>query len=236
MLPGSVVLDGEVVSSSFQDVMKQINRKDNIDTSSAKLAVFDIIPLAAFKEGICKTSQEKRHEIISNLESTGLFREHTKGLVYVIPKKYVNMSTEEGKASFQEFNKMAIEQGYEGVMVKDPNAPYELKRSFAWLKIKPFLEFSLSVVGVEEGTGKYEGMLGAFICEGEEDGRNIKVNCGSGFSDEDRRDIWKNRDNMIGMIVEIRADALSLEDGSDVWSLRFPRFKGFRGTVPNEKL
>lgn len=236
MLPGSVVLDGEVISSSFQDLMKQINRKDNIDTSSSKLAIFDIIPLSAFKEGICKTSQEQRHEIISNLETTGLLREHTKGLVYVIPKKYVNLSTDEGKESFQEFNKMAIEQGYEGIMVKDPNAPYELKRSFAWLKIKPFIDVSLAVVGVEEGTGKYEGMLGAFICEGDDDGKNIKVNCGSGFSDEDRKDIWKNRDRMIGMIVEIRADALSLEEGSDVWSLRFPRFKGFRGTVPNEKL
>ena len=237
LIPGSVVLDGEVISpSGFQDLMKQVNRKDNINTAKTRLAVFDIIPLQAFTQGICKITQEKRHEIISNLESSGLLKEHTGGLVYVIPKMYANLSTPEGQKSFKEFNKQAIEDGYEGVMVKDPFAPYELKRSFGWLKIKPHIETSLPIVALEEGTGKYENMLGAIVCEGEDDGRKIKVNCGSGFSDEDRTEFWNNRENMKGMIAEIKADAMTLEDGSDIWSLRFPRFKGLRGTVPNEKL
>ena len=54
------------------------------------------------------------------------------------------------------------------------------------LKAKPFIEVSLTVVGVEGGTGRNEGKLGALICEGEDDGKFIKTNVGSGLSDTDR--------------------------------------------------
>ncbi len=237
-LPGSVVIDGEIVSVNFQDLMKQVNRRDGVNTAAARLAVFDIIPLAAFQAGICTTSQEHRHEILANLDLEGVFKKHTNGLVYVVPKVVVDLNTPEGQVTFKEFNKAAIEAGYEGIMVKEPTAPYELKRSFAWLKIKPFIEVSLTIVGYEEGKAgtKNVGKLGAWIMEGEDDGKKIAVNCGGGFSDIERAEFWNRRDEFMGFVGEVRADALTLEDGGDVWSLRFPRWKGFRGTVPGEKL
>jgi len=235
-LPGSIVIDGEVVSSNFQDLMKQVNRRDGVDTSKSRLAVFDIIPLKDFKAGICTIPQSMRQQILADLEQSGDLKTHTNGLVYVIPKVTVDLNTPEGQKTFAEFNKQAIEAGYEGIMVKDPAAPYELKRSFAWLKIKPFIEVSLEIVGYEEGTGKYEGMLGAFIMKGEDDGKDIETNVGGGFSDAERAEFWTNRQNMLGMIGEVRADALTLESGGTVYSLRFPRWKGLCGTVPGEKL
>jgi DNA ligase-1 len=236
-LPGSVVIDGEVISTSFQDLMKQFSRsKGKADTKDAKLAVFDMVPLADFKAGICRTPQEMRQHILSQLEVTGLLRKHTNGSVYVIPKVTVDLSTREGQATFAEFNRQAIDAGYEGIMVKDPNAPYELKRSYAWLKIKPFIEVTLEIVGWEEGTGKYEGKLGAWIMEGEDDDRKIKTNVGGGLSDKEREDYWNRREQLKGFLAEVRADALTLESGGDVWSLRFPRWKGLRGTEPGEKL
>ena len=39
----------------------------------------------------------------------------------------------------------------------------------AWLKAKPFIEVTLEVVDVEEGTGRNEGRLGAIVCEGIDD-------------------------------------------------------------------
>ena len=54
-----------------------------------------------------------------------------------------------------------MEGGYEGVMIKDPDAMYECKRTHSWLKAKPFIEVTLKVVSVEEGTGRNKGRLGA---------------------------------------------------------------------------
>lgn len=237
-LPGSVVLDGEVISTSFQELMTQVNRREGVDTSKTRLAIFDIVPLDDFRAGICRKPQEERHKILTTLAEAGLFQKHTGNLVYVIPKVFVDLNSEEGQAQFVRFNKEAIAAGYEGIMVKDPRAPYETKRSAAWLKIKPFIEVSLAVQAVEEGKpdGKYVGQMGALVCAGEDDGKQILVNVGSGFTDEQRKEFWENRDKLIGMIAEVRADALTLERDSTVYSMRFPRWKGWRGTKPGEKL
>jgi DNA ligase-1 len=237
-LPGSIVLDGEIVAGSFQDLMKQFGRsKGKADTSAARLALFDVLPLADFQKGYCPIPQITRHAILSEMQEKGDFQKHTNGLVYVIPKVHADLSAAD-QTPFHEFNKQAIAAGYEGIMVKDPNAPYELKRSRAWLKIKPFIEVSLEIVGYEEGKpdSKYVGMLGAWIMEGVDDGRKIRVNVGGGLSDEERKTYWAKRDQMIGYIGEVRADAMTLEQDGDVWSLRFPRWKGLRGTKPGEKL
>jgi len=120
-------------------------------------------------------------------------------------------------------------------MIKDPNAPYECKRTASWLKLKPFIEVSLAVTAVEEGTGRNVGKLGALVCEGEDDGKSIRVNVGSGFSDSDRDNYWESRETLIGQIVEVRADAITQnQDGS--YSLRFPRFLHFRGFDNGEKI
>jgi DNA ligase-1 len=155
--------------------------------------------------------------------------------IAVLSNEMVDLDTEEGQTRFSEINATAIAGGYEGIMIKDPLAPYECKRSVAWLKQKPFIEVSLTVVGVEEGTGKNAGRLGALICEGEDDNRNIRVNVGSGLTDDNRIDIWSDVDSVIGNVVEVRADAVTQnQDGT--FSLRFPRFKGFRGFEAGEKL
>jgi DNA ligase-1 len=130
---------------------------------------------------------------------------------------------------------LAIAGGYEGIMLKDPAAGYECKRSVAWLKLKPFIEVSLTVTATEEGTGKNVGRLGALVCSGIDDGKTIVVNCGSGFTDNMREVFWQSKEDLIGQIVEVRADAVTQnQDGT--YSLRFPRFKGFRGFVPGEKI
>lgn len=233
-LSESMVFDGEITARSFQELMTQVNTKDKAN-SDTRLALFDALPLADFKKGICKIRQEDRHTMLTGVIPV-ILRMVSSGCIYVIPKLKVDLDTPEGQRAFAEFNRETVEAGYEGIMVKNPDAPYELKRSNAWLKVKPFIEVSLTIVGYEEGTGKNVGKLGAWIMEGEDDGRQIKVNVGGGFSDKEREDYWINRDKYIGFIGEVRADVLSLEQGETVYSLRFPRWKGLRGTVPGEKL
>jgi DNA ligase-1 len=85
----------------------------------------------------------------------------------------------------------------------------------------------LEVIGVEEGTGRNEGRLGALVCSGFDDGKEISVNVGSGFSDGDRDEFWANTNYIIGRTAEIMCDVIT-QNRDGTYSLRFPRFVRFR--------
>jgi DNA ligase-1 len=227
-----VVLDGEIMSSSFQDLMKQVHRKDNVEAGDAVLNLFDVIPLEDFEKGFYNKDQTTRSSMVKFWVEQN---QHLIPSVTYVANELVDLDTEEGQARFKEINARAIEGGYEGIMIKDPEAGYECKRSVAWLKLKPFIEVSLTVVDTEEGTGKNVGKLGALVCEGDDDGKRINVNVGSGFTDAERDIFWNSRSSVLGHIAEVRADAITQnQDGT--YSLRFPRFKSFRGFAAGEKI
>jgi len=228
-----LVFDGEVMSEDFQSLMKQVHRKEGAQTEDAYLAVFDMLTLAEFKAGgTTKTAEVRRGRLIE-LDHANLLPSS----IRIVDAYSVNFDTEEGKAEFDKLNKTALAEGYEGLMIKPIDQGYKCKRSHAWLKVKPFIEVTLSVVDVEEGTGKNAGMLGALVVEGNDDGKFFHLNVGSGLTDDMRKDVWAVKDSVIGQLVEIRADAATQsQDADDVWSLRFPRFKTFRGFAIGEKL
>lgn len=229
----SYVLDGEVVSHSFQDLMKTVHRKENVNASDAKLMLFDIVPLVEFKAGASVMGQKRRSAFLKEFAKT--FADS--GCIEIIPQKEFDLDVFTDEIEFKDYNKAMVEQGFEGIMIKDPNGKWEGKRSTAWLKQKPFIEVSLAVSAVEEGTGRNVGKLGAVVCEGLDDGKRIIVNVGSGFTDEQRAEFWEAKDSLIGQVVEVRADAATQsQDSADVWSLRFPRFLRFRGFTRGEKL
>jgi DNA ligase-1 len=225
------VLDGEMVSSSFQALMKQVHRKSDVQSEDARLMLFDIIPLSEFQRGESSMGQRRRSNLLRSMKD--IFDKI--GSIDIIPQKEVDLDSYVGELEFKEYNKAAIEAGFEGIMIKSVDAAYECKRSVSWLKMKPFIEVSLEITNVEEGTGKNVGRLGALVCSGNDEGRDIRVNVGSGLSDSDRTEFWANRDNLSGQIVEVRADAVTQnQDGT--YSLRFPRFLRFRGFAAGEKI
>lgn len=227
----SIVLDGEMVSSSFQALMKQVHRKENVQSEDARLMLFDILPLSEFKAGRSIMGQRRRSNLLKSMKPVF----DKVGSIDIIEQKEIDLDSYVGELEFKEFNKTAIEQGFEGIMIKDIDAPYECKRSTSWLKMKPFIEVSLTISEVEEGTGRNQGRLGAIVCEGIDDGKEIKVNVGSGFTDADRKEFWDSRPDLPGQIVEVRADAVTQnQDGT--YSLRFPRFLRFRGFKAGEKI
>jgi len=229
-----VVLDGEVMSASFQDLMKQVHRKSDVEANDAVLNLFDILTLKEFSRGHGDHKQIDRSYSLAAWY--GQFHDHMPNIT-VVGQEQVDLDSEIGQERFKQINQDAIAGGYEGIMIKDPFAVYECKRSTSWLKLKPFIEVSLEVIAVEEGTGRNEGKLGALICEGVDDGKRIKVNVGSGFTDSDRDTYWQGRENIIGHTVEVRADAATQsQDSEGTWSLRFPRFLRFRGFDLGEKL
>ena len=224
-----LVFDGEVMSEDFQTLMKQVHRKSGANTEDAFLALFDMLTLEEFEAGGTSiNSVDRRRRMIDTVIEDSKIK--------VVDAFSVDFDTEEGQAEFDKLNKHALEQGYEGLMIKPDSEGYKCKRSHAWLKVKPFIEVTLKVISLEEGTGKNEGMLGALVVEGEDDGKFFHVNVGSGLSDDMRKDVWAAQDKVVGQLVEVRADAATIGQDSDTWSLRFPRFKTFRGFELGEKI
>ena len=147
----------------------------------------------------------------------------------------VDLDTAEGHDILKRYSTDAVAAGFEGIMIKSLDAPYECRRSTFWMKLKPTITVDLNIVGFEEGTGRNAGRLGAIICEGVDNDRRINVNVGSGLSDANRDEYWSARDQLLGDVIEVEADAVTQnQDGT--YSLRFPRFVRFRGFEPGEKL
>ena len=225
------VFDGEIVGESFQQLMRQAHRKSDAKTDGMVYHVFDVVPLPEFREGIWKRDQLDRIEILER------FRERLEATdcVRIMPGMYVDLDTAEGHDVMRRFAEASVEQGYEGIMIKSLDTPYECKRTSSWMKWKPTITVDLNIIGFEEGTGRNAGRLGAIICEGVDNDRTIRVNVGSGLSDTDRDEYWSARDDLLNRVVEVQADAVTQnQDGS--YSLRFPRFVRFRGFEEGEKL
>lgn len=218
------VLDGEVVGESFQALMKQARKKEGAQASDCVFHVFDFIPMIDFTRGHwnaplktrLKMGLEKIKSTINKMPNVELLTSHT-----------VDLDTSEGRDQLERYARDAVEQGYEGIMIKSLDSPYECKRNTFWLKWKPTITVDLEIVDMEEGTGRNSGRLGALICSGTDHGKQITVNVGSGFSDEDRSDYWQNRSVVIGRTAEVLCDSITQnQDGT--YSLRFPRFVRFR--------
>ena len=179
----SVVFDGELLVSDKGVILDRqtgngILNKANKGTISIDEArkvhatIWDIIPYADFVAG---KGTHNYHTRFSVLESLSMPKKIS------IVQSWVVENYDTAKALFEEF----LQRGEEGIILKDMHGVWEDKRSKGQIKFKGEMECDLKIVGIEEGTGKYAGMLGAIICESA-DGV-IKVSVGSGFTDEQRK-------------------------------------------------
>ena len=209
--PHGFVLDGEIIGESFQALMKQAQRKTDVQTDGMTYSVFDVIPLADFERGFWNAQQHKRLAILE--EYRAVFE--STGCVHLMDGIEVDLATAEGHDILKRYSTDAVAAGFEGIMIKSLDAPYECRRSTFWMKLKPTITVDLNIVGFEEGTGRNAGRLGAIICEGDDNGRRICVNVGSGLSDVNRDEYWSARDQLLGDVIEVEADAVTQnQDGT----------------------
>lgn len=121
--------------------------------------------------------------------------------------------------------------GAEGLMFNTAHGLYQHKRTNDLLKYKKVKTMDLKVLNIIEGTGKYEGLVGALDCVGEFDDKIVMVSVGTGLSDE-QRTLWALDPKLIiGKIVEVAYFSESQNkstDGTSFYSLRFPRLKSVR--------
>jgi len=88
-----------------------------------------------------------------------------------------------GQKHLQEELERVEALGAEGLVVRNPNAPYVDKRSAEALKVKSFQDDECTITGYTKGHGKFEGLVGALKCSWQD--RTLKI--GSGLSLEDRK-------------------------------------------------
>lgn len=156
----------------------------------------------------------------------GPFMDRYKALCETIPNDHPHLKvvthnlTCRADTVWRNFHK-AKDAGYEGLVLKNPYAKYQRKRSKDWQKVKAKDSLDLKIEGFIEGEGRLEGTLGAIVVKYK--GKLVQV--GTGFSDELRDEIWNNPGIYQGRIAEIDYHEVT-PDGS----LREPRLskKGIR--------
>jgi hypothetical protein len=172
--------------------------KANKGTISAKEAsmvhatVWDIIPYAYFTSGHCPTPYSTRFASLELLTK----KQKSEGKKIWLVTSNIVQTLEEAQTIFEGY----LAEGLEGIILKDGSGEWEDKRAKHQIKFKGELECDLKIVGTEEGSGKYAGMLGNLICESA-DGV-VKVSVGSGLTDLQRKEFAKQ--NLVDGIVAIK--------------------------------
>lgn len=202
------VFDGELLVMHPDDIQfmdrqsgNGILNKANKGTISAEEAsmvhatVWDLIPYVQFTDGYCGTPYSKRFSTLEQIVN----KQNSDGKKIWTVTSTIVQTLEEAQEIFQGY----LADGYEGIILKDGAGEWEDKRSKTQIKFKGELECDLKIVAVEEGTGKAVGMLGAIVCESS-DGI-VKVNVGSGFTDANRKQYWK--ENIVDKIVAVKYNA-----------------------------
>ncbi len=210
-----IVVDGEALASNFTETLNAKGSKGDEAKKNLRFYAFDIMFLSEWKNQNCKINQADRSLILEKLIND-------LSLSKIIKSKYKVIKNQKEATSF--YNEM-LGYGYEGLIIKKMNGYYEFDRSKFWAKWKPVLDFDLKVVGVFEGRGRLSNKLGGFYLNGkDENGNIIETSVGSGFSDEQREEMWVNQKKYIGKIAMVEAQELSKSKNNEKFSLRFPVF------------
>lgn len=225
LMPVGDVWDGELV---FFENGKPMNRKTSnglankalkgtISDEEAMKAVFIVWDIVDFAGDIPYT--ERWTDLMKCFEgkNAGNFRLCETIIVH----------NEEDAQNF--FNEM-LAHGEEGAILKNFGFKWEPKRVKGVGKMKAELDATLRVVGVEEGTGKNAGRLGALVCESK--GGVVSVNVGIGFSDADREEFWNNPPKFIDVLY----NAIIEDKSTGQMSLFLPRFLKVRLDKPEADL
>ena len=251
-LPDNICLDGEITlldkgnltsKDQYKETMK-ITRTKNLEKHGVKMLVFDCMSAEEFRNQNCVTPYLERRnnmlhkfsellpdcDISIKVNSAIESKDYYNGIIDLLNSKFTYFQILPYLYLGDDVNQINkwlnynIEHGEEGVMINILDAPYSFKRTSDLLKVKKMLDIDLEVVGYEEGSGNFSGMLGAFLVRYKE-GNIVKV--GSGFSKELRQEIWKNPDAYIGRVISVQYFEETVNQQGGI-SLRFPVYLDFR--------
>lgn len=189
---------------------------DSVNKTVICYTIFDMIPIRDFDSPTPQTTYRYRREILNQFaQRIG----DTDGAVKVLPVLYHGND----QSKIDELLEQMVREDKEGLMI-NTDVPYRRTRHKGILKVKRFYTMDLPIIRCEEGTGRLEGTLGAFVLKYK--GNEVKV--GSGFTDEPKRVFLENKDNLAGILCEVKYKEISQDKGTGLESLQFPVFIGLR--------
>jgi len=220
-IPGDFVLDGELClmdsegNENFQDVMKEIRRK-NHTIKNPKFVIFDYLTLEEFDTQVGTTTLEDRYVNLTDIDI-----ESTNTLT-LLDQHHI-----ESEEQFNNMAKEAQQHGYEGIMVRK-NTGYKGKRSKDILKVKEMhdAEYVVQSCDFENHRILRDGkeVLMPMLAQIYITHKGNEVGVGSGFSQEQRIKYQLNPEEIIGKTVTIQYFEES-QNKAGLYSLRFPVIK-----------
>ena len=226
---GSVVVDGELLITNRDKVLskdqyklttKIVREDSNENKTGITYNIFDCIPKSEFVNGESDLTYGARRLVLWTM-----FYGCNDKLLRIVPtiETYEFSSKQEAIETITDIVTKARQRGEEGVMINISDAKYVCKRTNDLLKVKVFQDCDLEIIDFQEGTGKYQGTLGALIV----DYKGTQVGVGTGLTDDLRSEIWNNKDSYFGKIVTVQYFEETCDKNGNA-SIRFPVFKEIR--------
>ena len=232
----NIVFDSEITilnpqnypsKNVYKMTTKIVSTKDE-EKYGLQLNCFDVLSLKEWNEHKCNTPCIRRkaqlEEIIKNINSP-----------YLVFVENLYVGHDVNKIE-ELMSGIVREKDMEGLVLKFCDSPYEWKRSKNWLKIKQMDELDAYIVGYTEGKNQLSNMLGTFVCEIDHPTfGKLHFDCGSGYSLDERKRFWEEKDNLIGRVISVQYFEQTINEDTQVKSLRFPVFLELKeeGQEPN---
>lgn len=227
-------IDGELIRKNPENLDDNTNFRlsasiintEEVAKPDIEFVVFDIFPAKAIINGEATEVYSDRKQRMLDIQKS--IQEKNIQNIKIVEMVYEGSD----KSEIEKWSDKAATQGWEG-LVLNKNIPYEFKRSTGVIKIKQFKEIALRCTGVNiSDEGKYKGVMSSIECKY----FDWSVDCGSGFSDEDRVFYAEYPETIVGQIVSIKyKDESQNKDGGQ--SIQFPRFLGIRTdkSIPDDE-
>ncbi|EAJ2879329.1 DNA ligase [Campylobacter coli] len=190
----SFKLDGELwIARAKFDEISALIRSGSLDSSLWKSVTYNVfdVPNACEEFKLTPCTLSNRLKVLERY-----LQQNPNPYIKII--KQIPIKDQE---HLKEFYKDIIFNKGEGVVIRKDFAPYEKGRSKNALKLKPYEDAECKVIAYTEGKGKFQGKIGALLCQMPND-RVIKI--GSGLKDKDRENPPK-----IGSIVTYKFNGLT---------------------------
>lgn len=224
-LPNGLVFDGEIIRKNTDNISDEENfrigtgilNSDLVRKEELEFVIFDSIPRDQFMNDCCVEPYSERKVRLVNLNEC--IRKNNLKNIKIVDIVYSGTDI----SQISKWLDYAVKHDWEGLML-NRDVPYYRRRHNGDLKIKRFYTMDLRVIGIEKGQNRLANTLGAIVCQY----KNSFVKVGSGFTDDDRNEIWDNRQLYIGKLAEIKYKTITKDKKTGLESLQFPIFVRWR--------
>ena len=206
-IPSDIILDGELYSHElpFNCISGAVRAKTKASTYDSELEmwIFDIVDNTL--------SYEERMILLKEIEKkyNKIYKKDDKKLKFVYYDKVNNHD------KVRELHDQYVSKGYEGIMCRNLDGKYTRKhRSNDLLKYKDFEDEEFEIIGAKAGVGTEQGAI-VFKCKHNKSSFDVRPR----GSVNNRREMFKQKDNFIGKILTVRYQNTGMSGKDDI-----PRF------------